>query len=43
MIYRITGGIALVLIGTTYLGIYSNNFITGIFALIAGIALLGSI
>lgn len=41
MVYRITGGIAFLLIGLTYLGVAAiPSSVTGVFTLIAGIALL---
>lgn len=43
MIYRITGGIAFVFIGLTYLGFGIPSFVTGVFSVIAGVALLASI
>ncbi len=43
MIYRITGGIGLTLLGLASLGVAVPALVTGIFLLVGGIALLAGI
>lgn len=43
MIYRITGGIAFLLIGLQNVGVGIPPMVTGIFAIIAGVALLAGV